>query len=110
MRDTYVDTDDIYTDGFGHEYESLDEMCSAYGIGRGTYLVRIKAGWDSEEALIIPINSPKIIGRGLNNKTALVKDHLGNTYSSIRKSTGMFSLRNSNRSLIMPDINGRGQR
>ena len=85
MRDSYIDTDDIYTDSFGHEYESLDEMCSAYGISRGTYEARLNAGWDEEEALIVPVHDPRNIGKGQDVSVEPIKDHLGNTYSSIRK-------------------------
>jgi hypothetical protein len=59
----------------GVKFESLYEMCNAYGVGWSVYISRIKKGWDKERALTTEVKHSKFLGRR-------VEDHLGNKYYS----------------------------
>lgn len=47
-------------DHLGNEYNSVDEMCKYYGIGRTTYIYRMNHDWPLKYALTIPEN-PSIL-------------------------------------------------
>ncbi len=65
----------LYEDHKGNPYDTLTEMCSAYGISQQTYRARRKSGWSIREALETPCPP----------KNATVKDHKGKKYSSTKK-------------------------
>ncbi len=44
----------------GTTYESISEMCKAYGVAYGTYMNRIASGWNMEDALTKPIERKKV--------------------------------------------------
>ena len=57
-------------DHLGREYNTIKEMCEAWGIQQNTYAHRIKAGYSLMQSLT---------GDGIR---AVYQDHLGNTYKS----------------------------
>lgn len=64
------------TDHIGNTYDTVSDMCRAYGLNFCTYIRRIKLGWTKEEALteeVIRLNSCE---------RREVEDHLGNKYPS----------------------------
>ena len=65
----------VCKDHLGNEYPSINAMCKHYGITKTTLRARIELGWTLEEILENP-------GKHINYKS--VKDHLGNTYPSMK--------------------------
>lgn len=61
-------------DHLGNEYESLGEMCRAYGIIRQTYRKRINYGWSIKDALTKKVKA---------SKRMAYTDHLGNEYATL---------------------------
>lgn len=70
-----------YKDHTGKSYDSIPEMCRAYGIPPSTYAGRIARGWTQEQALTIRPdgNGPKVKPR----KNRMVYDHTGQAFLSI---------------------------
>lgn len=62
-------------DHLGNEYKSYTELGKKYGLSKTTILKRLKKGYTLEETLTIP--------SGKATKRYQVRDHLGNTYTSI---------------------------
>ncbi len=63
------------TDHLGNTFASKCEMCDHWHIPRTIYFRRIRDGWSLEKALTTPVKTNKI--------TTGVKDHLGNTFTTI---------------------------
>ena len=59
-------------DHLNKEYESITEMCRAWGIGLALYCSRKKRGWDVERSLTTPVKAVKLP----------VTDHHGVVYES----------------------------
>lgn len=74
-----------YKDHLGKEYDSIKEMCKAYGISSSAYRRRRAKGWSLADALEKPVETKSCGGRGacISKKCT---DHLGKEYNSI---TGM---------------------
>ncbi len=64
------------SDHLGNEYETIVDMCNAYGVNYKIYKRRISLGWTIREALSEKDNPIKP-----NSKAC--KDHLGNEFASI---------------------------
>ncbi len=62
-----------YFDHLGNEFDSLKEMCKAYGISVNGYYYRINAGYNLEETLT----------KALLPNHMSCKDHLGNEFASV---------------------------
>lgn len=70
-----------HTDHLGNTYESLNEMCRAYGITRWMYQSRIENGWSVKDALTKPISiNATECHDGFGNTFPSLKD-LGNYYN-----------------------------
>ena len=68
-------------DHLGQEYNSVPEMCAAWGVPFSTYTGRLERGWTMEQALRIPTGGqgPKVNPKNGN----MVQDHLGREFVSI---------------------------
>ena len=60
------------SDHLGNKYNSVKEMCRAYGINYNTFGARMRLGWDLKQALTADASAVKACS-----------DHLGNKYNSI---------------------------
>jgi len=47
-------------DHLGKEFDSITDMCSFYNIGCSVYRSRLKRGWTLEDALTVPVRTPKV--------------------------------------------------
>lgn len=65
-------------DHLGKEYNSVNDMCKAYGIKYSTFKNRLRNGWALEDALVAPLNTAMIAGKKC-------VDHLGNEFKSIKE-------------------------
>lgn len=65
-------------DHLGNKYRTQNEMCKHYGISSTTFSDRIHRGFSLEKALTYRQHSKVLNGK-------LCKDHLGNTYNSLRE-------------------------
>lgn len=69
-----------YKDHMGVEYESLKEMCLAWGVSVHTYQKRISKGFTLEKALTE------------SDDTVAVTDHKGNTYPTIQSMCAAYGI------------------
>lgn len=69
-----------YKDHVGVEYESLKEMCLAWGVSVHTYQKRISKGYTLERALTEP------------DDAVAVTDHKGNTYPTIQSMCAAYGI------------------
>lgn len=71
-------TDVCYTDHNGDKYETLESMCTHWGISVKCFVGRIERGWSFEEALSIPADTSNPVKRH-----SRVFDHVGNKFTSV---------------------------
>lgn len=65
-------------DHTGRQFDSITEMCKAWGVSIDVYSVRRNIGWSLERALTKPV-------RKKHREKTEIKDHLGNVYVSKNK-------------------------
>lgn len=58
----------------GEQYASQTELCRVYGVQRGNFWTRRKAGWSLEEALEL-VKRPKVYNKPLKPVTAFGKEY-----------------------------------
>ena len=66
--------EEVCYDHLGNEFKSIGVMCEYYEIDKTTFIKRMKAGWELDKALTVPVNT-------LRGKKCF--DHLGNIYKSV---------------------------
>ena len=67
-------------DHLGIEYESISEMCRAWGVELNTYIARIKKGYSVEKAL----NTNRVVAH-VSGYAVECEDHTGRKFTSLRE-------------------------
>ena len=67
------------TDHLGQLFDSLNQMCEHWGIGKNKYLNRIRSGWSKEKALTS--KEDMSVRADLEDRT----DHLGQVFDSLNQ-------------------------